>query len=204
LSDAEFGAIADLWDAPVRLVLIDRDGTVNERRPGGYIDRTEDLRFLDTSLDAFRRLADVGLRSVIVTNQSGIGRGVVGPADVARVNAHVVSAIQEAGGSVEAVYCCPHAPADECRCRKPAPGLIQRALAERGVSPAEAVLIGDAASDVEAGRAAGVRTILVLTGRGEEDRATARPDAVANNLLAAVEFVLGARAARAVLNQRSE
>ena len=177
----------------MRLVLVDRDGTINVRRPDGYIDRVEDVVFLEGSIGAFAKLARAGIGSAIVTNQAGIGRGLVQPADVARVNAHVLQTLRAHGADVEHVYCCPHAPADDCACRKPRPGLLLRALRERDVAPENAVLIGDSASDVAAGQAAGVRTILVLTGRGREDRDACPGTATAANLEEAVDRLLDER-----------
>ncbi len=173
-----------------RLVLVDRDGTINVRRADGYIDRAEDVVFVDGTLHAFAQLAAARIPSAIVTNQAGIGRGLVRAADVARVNAHIIAALRENGADVERVYCCPHAPEESCACRKPAPGLIQRALRDYEVDAADAVVIGDAASDVAAGQAAGTRTILVLTGRGAEDRSACSPTAIAATLDDAVRLIV--------------
>ena len=163
---------------PLRFVLIDRDGTLNELVRGGYVTTVESLRLLDGALDAIRLLHEAGLRVGIVTNQSCIGRGLVSADTVAYIHAHLVGEILAHGGLVQAIYCCPHSPADGCDCRKPAPGLILRAMHAAGVEPGETVVVGDAPSDREAARRAGTRYIQVHTGYGaDQPRASDRQHA---------------------------
>ncbi len=109
---------------------------------------------------------------------------------VARVNAELVARIHAAGGAVEAVLCCPHAPEERCGCRKPEPGLVTRALLEHKVAAEHAVLVGDSAADVDAAHRAGVRAIRVLTGSDVDDAGATAPDAVARDLSAAVDVIL--------------
>jgi D-glycero-D-manno-heptose 1,7-bisphosphate phosphatase len=133
---------------------------------------------------------------VIVTNQGGIGRGYMTEADLAAIHARMLAALEATGGKVEAVVHCPHAPADACPCRKPKPGMLQRAAAEHGLDLARSVFVGDHLTDVQAARAAGCRPVLVLTGRGRAARATAAADpqlagvVVLDDLPAAVDYLL--------------
>ena len=147
----------------LRLVLLDRDGTLIEHVP--YLRDPDGVRLLPGVGPALRRLADLGIGLRVVTNQSGVGRGLMTEADVAAVNRRTELALSSGFGvRIDGFHVCPHRPEDRCGCRKPAPGLIIAALDAHGVAPTDAVLVGDAPSDVEAGRAAGVRSVQVSTG----------------------------------------
>lgn len=176
-------------------VFLDRDGVINENRRDHVKDWSE-FRFLPGAIEAIARLSRAGLRVFIVTNQAIIGRGVVSRETVDAINRRMVLAIQARGGRIEAIAYCPHRPEAQCPCRKPRPGLLFELASRYRVSLADSLIIGDALTDLEAGRAAGCETILVLTGRGEEQVALARADGqvvpgVAADLRAAVELVLG-------------
>ncbi len=185
------GGSATLSDAPVRLVLLDRDGTVNHLVRDGYVTAIDELRLFDGAAEAVRDLTSASVRVALVTNQSCIGRGLVPSATVAAIHAELIARLHAGGGLVQGVYCCPHAPGDACTCRKPAPGLLLRAAGEAGCAAAETVMIGDSAADMEAARRAGMRGLLVLTGRGAEECDVARADACFASLPQAVEWILG-------------
>ena len=153
---------------PLRLALIDRDGTLNELVRGGYVTTIESLHLLDGALDAIRQLHEAGLHVGIVTNQSCIGRGLVSAETVARIHAHLTREILAHGGLVQAIYCCPHLPTDGCDCRKPAPGLLWRGMQAAGVAPSETVVVGDSRGDETAARRAGTRFVRVQTGYGTD------------------------------------
>jgi D-glycero-D-manno-heptose 1,7-bisphosphate phosphatase len=147
-------------------VFLDRDGVIIENR-ANYVRTWDDVEIFPEALAALTRLAASPYRVVIVTNQSGVGRGDIPLATAEAINDRLLDVIREAGGRVDAVYMCPHAPADGCDCRKPRPGLLTRAAADLSLDLGLSIMVGDALSDVAAGRAAGVaRTILVRTGRG--------------------------------------
>lgn len=146
-------------------VFLDRDGVINENR-AEYVRSWEQVRFLDGSLDALRALATTPLRTVIVSNQSGIGRGVMTAAQVEDINARLVAAIRAAGGRIDGVYVCPHRPDEECNCRKPRPGLLLQAAADLGLSPRRSYFVGDHRTDLYAAWAAGAQAVLVRTGLG--------------------------------------
>jgi histidinol-phosphate phosphatase family protein len=166
-------------------VLLDRDGTLVEDVP--YNGDPELVRLRPGAGAAVARLRAAGMPTAVVSNQSGIGRGLVTREQVDAVNRRV----EELLGPLGPWLVCPHRPDDRCRCRKPMPGLVERAAAALGVDPRDCAVIGDVGADVEAARAAGARAVLVPTTvtRPEEVAAAA---AVADDLLAAVAMVLDA------------
>jgi histidinol-phosphate phosphatase family protein len=168
-------------------VLLDRDGTLIEDVP--YNGDPAAVRPMPGAREALDRLRASRVRLAVVSNQSGIGRGLVTEADVAAVNARV----EELLGPLDPWLVCPHAPGDGCGCRKPSPGLIVRAAEALGVAPADCVVVGDIGADMEAARAAGARGVLVPTPRTRPDEVAAAP-VVADTLPDAVAAILGGRA----------
>jgi len=147
-------------------IFLDRDGVIIENRDD-YVRSWDDVAFLPGALAALVALVRGPWAVVIVTNQSAVGQGILAPEMAEAINASVAAAIRAAGGRVDAAYLCPHTAADGCDCRKPAPGLLRRAAADLDLDMGRSLMIGDALSDIVAGRAAGVgRTALVRTGRG--------------------------------------
>ncbi|MET9149202.1 HAD family hydrolase [Streptomyces sp. NPDC004042] len=142
---------------PVRAVLFDRDGTLVEDVP--YNGDPDRVRPVEGAREAVRLLRAHGVATGVVTNQSGVARGLISVADVRRVHARVDALL----GPFDVWAVCPHGPGDGCRCRKPQPGLILWAAGRLCVPPADTVVIGDIGSDMEAARRAGARGILVPT-----------------------------------------
>jgi HAD superfamily hydrolase (TIGR01662 family) len=172
------------WTRPVRAVLFDRDGTLIEDVP--YNGDPERARPLPGAREAVRRLRDAGVSVGVVTNQSGVARGLLTRDQADEVNRRVDQLV----GPFDTWQVCPHGPDDECACRKPRPGMVLAAADALGAAPHEVVVIGDIGADVEAARAAGARGVLVPTGRrlpGEVQRARH----VAATLDDAVTFILG-------------
>jgi len=175
---------------------IDRDGVLNEER--AFVHRSEDFVFLPRVIEALRALQAAGYLLVIITNQSGIARGLYSEAEYLALTAQVSERLQAAGVRLDAVEYCPHLPDApleryrlDCDCRKPKPGMLKRAIAALDIDPAASFLAGDRLSDLEAGRAAGVpRCFLVRTGNPLPAEAVARADAVYDDLLACVRSVL--------------
>ena len=156
----------------IRHLILDRDGVLNEEAPArGYVTGPDGWRWIAGSLEALAALAGAGIRVSIVTNQSGVGRGLMTPADLDAVHGRMLRESQSAGGRIDAVFVCPHAPDAHCSCRKPAPGLFEAAVAASGIPAAQTLAVGDDARDVEAALETGVAAVLVLTGKG---RAAAR------------------------------
>ncbi len=146
-------------------VFLDRDGVINENR-SDYVRSTEQLHIFPAALTALARLAQSEHAIVIITNQSAIGRGLVSAKTVAQINHYLLERIHAAGGRIDALYLCPHAPEDACECRKPRPGLLLQAGIELHLDLTCSWMIGDSLTDLQAAAAAGVGPILVATGRG--------------------------------------
>jgi len=183
-------------------VFMDRDGCLIEE--AGYINHPSRVRMLPRSAAAVARLNRAGIAAVMATNQAGIARGYFSKETLAAVNAEVERQLGGEGARLDALYVCTHHPTAgqppfrlECECRKPKPGLLLRAAAEMALDLSRSVMIGDKPSDIGAGQAAGLTTVLVLTGygRGEWEYRrhewTLKPDHVADDLFDAVEWALG-------------
>jgi D-glycero-D-manno-heptose 1,7-bisphosphate phosphatase len=151
--------------AGARLVMIDRDGVINEDS-GEFIKSVAEWRPIAGSLEAIAALHRAGFAVAVVTNQSGVGRGLYDIATLEKIHEHMRERVRAAGGELAGVYYCPHLPEAGCECRKPKPGMFRALERELGVSVAGAVYIGDRLSDVEAAEAVGARPILVRTGTG--------------------------------------
>ena len=153
-------------------VFLDRDGVINRRRPD-HVKAWEEFEFLPGVLAALASLRSMNTPVVVVTNQGAVGRGLLSAEALGRIHTRMLQAIRAAGGHVEAIYACLHAPAENCRCRKPAPTLLQRASLELGIALPASIMVGDSRSDVEAARAAGCRPVLI------SDSELADPDVLA-------------------------
>ena len=174
---------------PRPFVLLDRDGTLNVEKH--YLSDPDELALFPGTTCALKRLRQLGYGLVVVTNQSGVGRGYFTAEAVERVHDRLRELLAADGASVDAIYICPHAPDQDCDCRKPLPGMALQAIAEFGFDPEKSIVIGDKAVDIALGRAIGARTILVRTGWGadhEKDR-TCQPDAIVDDLAGAVRWI---------------
>ncbi|HJR59809.1 MAG TPA: HAD family hydrolase [Vicinamibacterales bacterium] len=180
-------------------VFIDRDGTLIEE--AGYLNHLDRLVFFPYTVDAVRQLNRAGLIVVVITNQAGIARGIVTEEFVAAAHRHISARLEAGGARVDAYYHCPHHPHGiveslrvACECRKPQPGLLLRAAGELGIDLGQSFTIGDRWHDLQAGRAAGTRTVLVRTGYGKADEHVPPPGASADktvdNLAAAAAWIL--------------
>lgn len=148
-------------------LFLDRDGVIIEN-VAKYVRTHEDIRYIPGALDALARIREASFQIVIVSNQSAVGRGLIGPEQAYDIQQTIVRGIEAAGGRIDGSYLCFHQPSDQCDCRKPKPGLIFQAAKEMGLDVNKSILIGDAASDVRAALAAGIgRIALVQTGRGK-------------------------------------
>lgn len=151
---------------------MDRDGTVNVEKE--YLYRIEDFEFVAGAAEAVRLLNAAGFFVVVVTNQSGVARGYYAEEDVEILHRHIAIELEKSGARVDAWFYCPHHPQGRgsyslpCRCRKPLPGMLIEAARRYDIDLESSVMIGDKLADIEAGIAAGCRTILVRTGYGAE------------------------------------
>jgi D-glycero-D-manno-heptose 1,7-bisphosphate phosphatase len=184
-------------------VFLDRDGVVNEEVE--YLHEPARVVLVGGAAEAIARLRRAGAAVVVVTNQAGIARGMYTERELAAVTARIDELLDGAAGArLDATYFCPHHPEAglgpyriACRCRKPAPGMIERAAAELGLDLARSVIVGDKESDLEAGRAAGSAAVLVRSGYGAREEARLRAagrshlhDAVFDSLAAAAPWLL--------------
>jgi histidinol-phosphate phosphatase family protein len=180
-------------------VFIDRDGTLIEEV--GYLDRVERVALYPWSIDAIRVFNRAALRVVLLTNQSGVARGFFTEMVVDQVHRHIASLLAEGGAHIDAYYYCPHHPdgkveayARPCDCRKPGRGLVDRAVAEFGIDPAQSFVVGDRWLDVELARVISGRGVLVRTGYGLAEERRPRPDlaaaAIVDNLIGAAGWIL--------------
>jgi D-glycero-D-manno-heptose 1,7-bisphosphate phosphatase len=182
-------------------VFIDRDGTLTEEV--GYVNHPRRIRLLPRSAEAIRRLNAAGIAAIVATNQAGLARGYFSAEVLKAANDEMLRQLKDAGARLDGVYVCTHHPSEgappyriDCECRKPKAGLLERAARELGLDLGASTMVGDKASDLDCGRAAGARAVLVLTGYGLGDWEYRRhafrvpPDHVAEDLLDAVEWVL--------------
>ena len=150
-----------------RAIFLDRDGVLIEDRH--YLHRVEEVVFTPGTFAGLKRLADAGFQLIIVTNQSGVGRGYYTMSDVEKVHAHITTEFQRHGISVRKIYVAPEAPDQESRGRKPSPQFLFDARDEFGIDLANSYIVGDKLIDLECGWNAGLRkSLLVRTGYGQE------------------------------------
>lgn len=150
----------------MKAVFLDRDGVINRNLEGTYVREISDFEFLPGSVEAVHLLAGAGFLPVVVSNQAGVGKGLMSPGQLD----HLDRWMREGIGLQTPIksYYCTHAPGDGCGCRKPEPGLLLRAAGEMGIDLGRSWLVGDNVTDILAGRRAGCKTVMVLTGLGKK------------------------------------
>ncbi len=149
-------------------IFLDRDGVIIENCTD-YVRSWNDVLLYDHSLPALEKISHSPYKIVIVTNQSAVGRGILPLRTAQDINHKLVKVVKNAGGRIDGVFMCPHAPEDQCACRKPKPGLLFKAAQALAIDLSRSIMIGDATTDLLAGQAAGVMTrILLMSGRGRE------------------------------------
>ncbi len=147
-----------------KLVILGRDGILNVFRPD-HVKGPEEWETVPGALEAVARLNHAGWHVVLATNQSGIGRGLIDMTTVNAIHQYMIKLLAEKGGRIDAVFFCPHAPNEQCDCRKPAPGLMHQVGERYGVDLAHVPMVGDTLRDLQAAQAAGCPAHLVRTGR---------------------------------------
>lgn len=181
---------------------LDRDGTLNV--DVGYPDSLEKISLIPGAAEAVRRLNRAGYAVVVVSNQSGVARGYFDEARVQEINRGVAEMFAREGARIDGFYYCPHLPDADvaryrktCACRKPAPGMLQQAAREMQLDLSRSLIIGDKYSDIAAGKALGLQAVLVRTGEGARqharygmDNSISQPDFIADDVLAAVRWLL--------------
>ena len=177
-------------------IFLDRDGTLNESV--GYVNHASRFRLFPWSVDAVRLVRDEGYLAVIVTNQSGIGRGFFSDELLTSIHGELEARLEKAGTGLDGIYYCPHKPSAECECRKPQAGMLRRASEsdELDIDLERSWIVGDTMTDLEAGWAVGTRGALVRTGFGEgslefESKGWPRqPDLIADNVYRAIADIV--------------
>ena len=196
-------------------VFLDRDGTLN--REVGYINHIDRLRLYPWSAEAIRKLNRAGVPVIVLTNQSGVGRGYFSEELVHRVHQRIALELAASEAHLDAFYYCPHHPDSnqaaykkKCQCRKPLVGMMDEAAKRFHIDVKSSYVVGDSTRDMEMGFNAGARTVLVMTGYGRGNYENLRgrwlrhPDLIAENLLEAVEKILGELARRAIKPHRRD
>jgi heptosyltransferase-2 len=181
-------------------VFLDRDGTVN--RDTGYLNDVQALELLPGVGEALARLAAAGAKLIVVTNQSGVARGLITGQQLNAIHVHLGNLLAEQGVVLTGLYICPHHPDDGCRCRKPETGLIDQACREHNLDRTTLYVVGDRARDVLSGQKVGARTVLLLSGEESRNdlvqmRAEGRPpDHVAERMAEVADWILRDRLSR--------
>jgi D-glycero-D-manno-heptose 1,7-bisphosphate phosphatase len=183
----------------MKLVMLDRDGVLNEDRRD-FVKTPDELVLIPGAAAAVARLNRAGLKVAICTNQSCVGRGIVTLDRLERIHAHLRTLLAREGAGIDAIFLCPHAPWEGCACRKPQAGLLREALRRFGTAPSDAAMIGDGLRDLQAAKSVGCARHLVRTGHGAETLGTGVPHEVLpvgvhDDLAGAVASVLGERPA---------
>ncbi len=195
-----------------RAVFMDRDGTMSEEV--GYVNHASRFRLFPYTAAAIQHLNESGWLAIVVTNQAGVARGYFSEELIDTVHGQMTKELTANGGRIDAIYYCAHHPSIgeppyrvACDCRKPQPGLINRAAEQFDVDLSSSWMIGDRYSDVELARNAGVKSMFVLSGYGrgewEHQRTTwsAQPDLIAENLLDAVQMIVSTEGAQAGIDR---
>jgi histidinol-phosphate phosphatase family protein len=182
---------------PHRYLLLDRDGVINRRISGGYVTSWDQFEFLPRALEALRLLNENGYNSLVISNQAGVGKGLLSHAELEIITRRFLLEVALSGGNISDVYYCRHREEDRCTCRKPQPGLLLRARAEHHFLPEETYFIGDSPTDIAAAEAAGCPSILIQRGTFL-DAHSHREHAplIASNLFDAAEMVIATQSMR--------
>jgi D-glycero-D-manno-heptose 1,7-bisphosphate phosphatase len=165
-----------------RFVMLDRDGTIIEERH--YLSEPDQVKLIPGAMEAFHAFHEMGLGQVVVTNQSGLGRGLFDGDQLGRVHTRLLELLGCGGIELDGIYFCPHCPSDGCTCRKPETGMVVQAARDLGFVPGQGFVVGDKACDIELGDNIGATTFLVRTGYGSREEAELRsePDFIVDSL----------------------
>ena len=143
-------------------LFIDRDGTIIKQIDGHYISSIEQIELIENIFPAILMLQNEGYLIIIVTNQAGINKGILSNEQVDEINQHIIQLLKKQGIDISAVYVCPHKPEEQCKCRKPQPGLLLKASKEHNIDLENSIIIGDTDKDTEAGLNAGLKKVIKI------------------------------------------
>ena len=177
-----------------KVIFIDRDGVINEDPIGDYVKQWEDFKFIPGTIEALKQLNNSGFEIIIISNQAGIGDGVYSQTALEGITDKMLAELKKRGIPIRGVYYCTHGKEANCECRKPKTGLFQQAARDIKFKSSQTYFIGDKASDVQAGKNFGLRTLFVLTGHGVNDKPRLKndeqPERILPSLKEAVDYVL--------------
>ena len=177
-----------------KIIFIDRDGVINEDPIGDYVKRWEDFKFIPGTLEALKKLTDSGFGIVIISNQAGIGDGAYSEEALKDITGKMLAELKSEGIQICGIYYCLHGKEANCECRKPKTGLFKQAARDIDFLPSQTYFIGDKASDVQAGKNYGLRTLFVLTGHGKKDQSQLKkneqPERTLPSLKEAIDYIL--------------
>ena len=186
----------------MRAVFLDRDGVINEE--ADLVCKPSQLRLIEGSAEAIKMLKESGFLVIAITNQPVVARNMCSESDLAAIHERLKSMLAEKDARLDAIYSCPHHPDKgypeenteykiDCGCRKPKTGMITRAAKDFSIDPRKSFMVGDTTRDIQTGKNAGCRTILVRTGfAGRDGKFDTRPDYVCENLLEAAKLIIKA------------
>jgi D-glycero-D-manno-heptose 1,7-bisphosphate phosphatase len=173
-----------------KFVFLDRDGVINVER-GEYTTAIEQWQWAEGALEGIRLLTEAGFSIIVITNQACISKGIQTEEGLAKLHGYMIAVIRENRGDILRIYHCPHWTPDACDCRKPEPGMLLRAIEDFTIDSGSTFFIGDAGSDMEAGRRAGVKTLFITGSKASEGFSDViQSDFRAGNLLEAAEIVI--------------
>jgi len=178
-----------------KIIFLDRDGVISIFTPHDFIKKWEEFEFIPEAIEGLKILTDSGYKIVIISNQSGVGKGIFLQKDLDKITENMKKILNEKGTGIYKVYYCTHREDENCNCRKPQTGLFLKAKEEIGdIDFSKTFFIGDSKRDVIAGKRVGTKTILVLSGqtknKKEVDKWEIKPDYIFKNLKEAAEFII--------------
>jgi len=172
-----------------RAVFIDRDGVINIDY--GYVHKIEKFEFIPRVLDALKKLTKTDFKIIIITDQSGIGRGYYTYNDYQKIMEYMVKELEKNDARVDGIYRCPHSPEENCGCRKPSTRMLEKTKKDFDIDFKKSYFVGDKTKDIKCGENAGCKTILVKTGKaGTDGEYDAKPDFVVGDLYRAVKLIV--------------
>ncbi len=176
-----------------RVVFLDRDGVINEFPGyGNYVTSWREFKFIPGSIEAIKKFKDCGFWVFVISNQAGVGKNIFSQKDLDIITTNMLKVLEKKGARVDGVYYCIHKPEDNCNCRKPKAGLLEKALEEAGIKKYKGFFIGDAITDIETAHRFGIDSVLVLSGREKLHSVKdwlIKPDYIFDNLLLASYYI---------------
>ncbi len=171
-----------------KAVFLDRDGVINEEV--NYLSKVKEFKFIKNVIEALKLLSKTGFKIIIITNQSGINRGYFTVEDLKRIHEYMLKEFKKESIRIDKIYVCPHRPDENCNCRKPKTGLLIKASEDFNINISKSYFIGDKTVDIETGKNANCKTILVKTGYGGSDNNyKVKPDFIEDDLIEAVKVI---------------